>query len=540
MSVDIKAGAEAREGLKQGVDALANAVKVTLGPKGRNAVIEDGFGTITVTKDGVSVAKEINLTDRIQNIGANMVKEVAIKTNELAGDGTTTATVLAQAILTSGLEVISKGASPVFVKKGIDEAVNIIDAYLNVVVTPADSVEKIEQIATISANNDPELGKLIAGGFDKVGVTGVITVEESKTSETTIDIVNGMSFDRGYLSPYFCTNKDKNLVEYNDVRVFITDKKITSFRSIVPMLESAMQVGSPLLMIVEDIDNDSLSNLVVNRLKNGLPITVVKAPGFGERRKAILEDIAIYTGATVISEDTGIELEDTTLDMLGTCGSIKVDKDSTIILHGLSNQESLNDRIESIKTQLSAATIHYDKIKLQERLAKLTSGVGVVKVGAASEVEMKEKKDRVEDALHATKAALQEGIVAGGGITLLRASWHVSSMIGVVGILNNEDFKSGMAIVANALLAPVKIILDNAGLDSAEIIKTILAKNERNYGYNAKTDEYVDMIEAGIIDPKKVTRVAVENAASVAGMILTTETVLIPLGGKAETINFPQ
>ena len=535
MSVDIKYNNEAREGLKKGVDALANAVKVTLGPKGRNVVIEDGFGQVTITKDGVSVAKEINLKDRLQNIGANMVKEVASKTNELAGDGTTTATVLAQAIVEEGLKNVTAGANPIHLKEGIDQAVKIVSAYLiGESIAVKDSVETIKQVASISANNDSIIGGLIAEGFSKVGATGVITVEESKTAETSIEVIQGMSFDRGYLSPYFVTNKDKGVVEYENARILITDGKINSFKSLIPLLEASMEQNIPLLIIADDIDNESLSNVVVNRLRGNIKVVIVKAPGYGDRRKAILEDMAIYTGGVLVSDETGVKLEDMTVDMLGSCNSIKIDKDNTLILSDGANQESLNARINQLKSLLSKATIHYDKVKLEERLAKLTSGVAVIKVGAASELEAKEKKDRVDDALHATKAALEEGIVVGGGVALLKASLYLDTPDNIT----NADVRTGVNIIKSALRAPIRTILHNAGLEATGIIYDILGSKVANYGYDAKNNEFVDMIKAGIIDPKKVTRVALENAASVAGMILTTETVLIPnQAEKIENIN---
>jgi len=526
MSVEIKFDIEARGGLKRGVDKLANAVKVTLGPKGRNVVIQSAFGDIDITNDGVTVAKNINLQDVIENMGANMVKEVASKTNDLAGDGTTTATVLAQAIMTEGLKNITAGANPIDLKKGIDRAVEKVIEYLNKdAKAVGDSIEKIRQIATISANNDKVIGDLIASAFEKIGQTGIITTEESKTTDTYIEVVEGMQFDRGYLSPYFTTNQEKMIVEYENPLILITDKKITSFPSLIPILEQALSTGRPLLIIADDLNSDIIAALVMNKLRAGINLCVVKAPGFGDRRKHMLEDIAILTGGSLISDETGLTLEGATLANLGTCEKINVDKDNTLIINGSGNKEDINNRVAHLKHSLTEVKDKYNRDKLQERLAKLTSGIAVLYVGAASELEMKEKKDRVTDALHATKAAIQEGIVAGGGVALLRAK-DVLKEIDIKS--ENADFITGINIINKALESPIRTIVENAGLEASVIVDKVL-NNVDNFGYNAKTGIYVDMLEAGIIDPKKVTRVALENAASVAGMILTTETVLVPI-----------
>lgn len=525
MSVNIKFNIEAREGLKNGVDKLANAVKVTLGPKGRNVVYATPFGDNNITKDGVTIAKEINLTDPIENMGANMVKEVAMKTNELAGDGTTTATVLAQAILKEGLKNLTAGANPIDLKRGIDKAVEKVIEHLNKNSQPiGESIEKIRQIATISANNDQVIGDLIATCFEKIGNNGVVTVEESKTSDTYIEITEGMQFDRGYLSPYFVTNGEKMLVEFDNPYIIITDKKITNFPELVPILEAAIASGRPLLIICDDINSDILSGLVVNKMRAGLSICVVKAPGFGERRKHMLEDMAILTGGALVSDDTGVTLETLTLDMLGTCGKVKIDANNTTIIDGAGGPEFIKERVAQLKNTLKGVTDKYNKTKLEERIAKLVSGIAVLYVGAASELEMKEKKDRVDDALSATRAAIEEGVVAGGGIALLNAVRHIlkqkNKLIG--------DEHTGFWLLLKACEAPIKTIAENAGVNGDVVIHKI-DDTPDEIGYNAKTGEYVNMIESGIIDPKKVTRIALENAASVAGMILTTEAVLIPV-----------
>lgn len=524
MAKEIKFDIEARDGLKRGVDALANAVKVTLGPKGRNVIIGKSFGGPNVTKDGVTVAKEIELQDPLENMGAQMVKEVASKTNDLAGDGTTTATVLAQAIVKEGLKNVAAGANPMDLKRGIDKAVEAIgdDLKKQAKVVGSDS-EKIKQIASISANNDEVIGELIANAFAKVGKEGVITVEEAKGTDTFVDVVEGMQFDRGYLSPYFVTNPEKMEAELENPYILLYDKKVSSLKELLPVLEPVAQSGKPLLIIAEDVDGEALSTLVVNKLRGALKIAAVKAPGFGDRRKAMLEDIAILTGGTVISEERGYTLENTTIEMLGTAKRVTIDKDNTTIVSGAGDADTIKNRVNQIKGQMETTTSDYDKEKLQERLAKLAGGVAVLYVGAASEVEMKEKKDRVDDALHATRAAVEEGIVAGGGVALLRAKAVLSKIKA-----DNADEATGIQIVSRAVEAPLRTIVENAGLEGSVVVAKV-AEGKGDFGYNAKTDEYVDMLKAGIIDPKKVTRVALENAASVSGMILTTECALIDI-----------
>jgi len=533
MAKDIKFDIEARDGLKRGVDALANAVKVTLGPKGRNVIISKSFGAPTVTKDGVSVAKEIELENELENMGAQMVKEVASKTNDLAGDGTTTATVLAQAIVKEGLKNVAAGANPMDLKRGIDKAVSAIVSDLDKQAKKVgNSSEKIKQIAAISANNDNTIGELIATAFTKVGKEGVITVEEAKGMETYVDVVEGMQFDRGYLSPYFVTDADKMIADLENPYILLFDKKISNLQEILPILEPVSQSGRPLLIIAEDVDGQALATLVVNKLRGGLKIAAVKAPGFGDRRKAMLEDIAILTGGTVISEERGFSLENATLDLLGTAETITVDKDNTTIVNGSGDASTIKARVIQIKTQIETTTSDYDKEKLQERLAKLAGGVAVLYVGAASEVEMKEKKDRVDDALHATRAAVEEGIVAGGGVALVRAKKVLEKIT-----TENLDKTTGVQI-NRAIEAPLRIIVDNAGGEGSVVLNKIL-EGKKDFGYDAKSDEYVDMLEAGIIDPKKVTRVALENAASVAGMILTTECALIDIKEDAPAAGMP-
>ncbi|WP_295337780.1 chaperonin GroEL [Flavobacterium sp.] len=524
MAKDIKFDIEARDGLKRGVDALANAVKVTLGPKGRNVIISKSFGGPTVTKDGVSVAKEVELKDALENMGAQMVKEVASKTNDLAGDGTTTATVLAQAIVKEGLKNVAAGANPMDLKRGIDKAVEAIieDLGKQAQVVGSDS-EKIKQIASISANNDEVIGELIATAFAKVGKEGVITVEEAKGTDTYVDVVEGMQFDRGYLSPYFVTNPEKMEVELERPYILLYDKKVSSLKELLPVLEPVAQSGKPLLIIAEDVDGEALSTLVVNKLRGALKIAAVKAPGFGDRRKAMLEDIAILSGGTVISEESGYTLENATLEMLGTAEKVTIDKDNTTVVNGAGNADMIKNRVNQIKAQMETTTSDYDREKLQERLAKLAGGVAVLYVGAASEVEMKEKKDRVDDALHATRAAVEEGIVAGGGVALLRAKAVLDKLKA-----SNADEATGIQIVSRAVESPLRTIVENAGLEGSVVVAKV-AEGKANFGYNAKTDEYVDMLKAGIIDPKKVTRVALENAASVSGMILTTECALVEI-----------
>ena len=524
MAKDIKFDVEARDGLKKGVDALANAVKVTLGPKGRNVIISKAFGAPTVTKDGVSVAKEVELENELENMGAQMVKEVASKTNDLAGDGTTTATVLAQAIVKEGLKNVAAGANPMDLKRGIDKAVTAITENLEKQTKKVgNSSDKIQQVAAISANNDNTIGDLIAQAFGKVGKEGVITVEEAKGTDTYVDVVEGMQFDRGYLSPYFVTDADKMIADLENPYILLFDKKISNLQEILPILEPVAQSSRPLLIIAEDVDGQALATLVVNKLRGGLKIAAVKAPGFGDRRKAMLEDIAILTGGTVISEERGFSLENATLDLLGTAETVTIDKDNTTIVNGNGDAEAIKARVNQIKAQIETTTSDYDKEKLQERLAKLAGGVAVLYVGAASEVEMKEKKDRVDDALHATRAAVEEGIVAGGGVALVRAKKVLEKLA-----TENLDETTGVQIVNKAIEAPLRTIVENAGGEGSVVINKVL-EGKKDFGYDAKSDAYVDMLEAGIIDPKKVTRVALENAASVAGMILTTECALVDI-----------
>jgi len=524
MAKDIKFDIEARDGLKRGVDALANAVKVTLGPKGRNVIISKSFGGPSVTKDGVSVAKEVELTDALENMGAQMVKEVASKTNDLAGDGTTTATVLAQAIVKEGLKNVAAGANPMDLKRGIDKAVEaLVEDLHKQSKTVGDSTDKIKQVAAISANNDGTIGDLIAQAFEKVGKEGVITVEEAKGTDTYVDVVEGMQFDRGYLSPYFVTDSEKMTTELESPYILLYDKKISAMKDLLPVLEPVAQSGKPLLIIAEDVDGEALATLVVNKLRGSLRIAAVKAPGFGDRRKAMLEDIAILTGGTVIAEERGFSLDNATIDMLGTAEKVSIDKDNTTIVNGAGNADDITARVNQIKAQIETTTSDYDKEKLQERLAKLAGGVAVLYVGAASEVEMKEKKDRVDDALHATRAAVEEGIVAGGGVALVRAKSVLSSIE-----TSNADEKTGIQIVERAIEAPLRTIVENAGGEGSVVVSKVL-EGKDDFGYDAKTDQYVNMLEAGIIDPKKVTRVALENAASVSGMILTTECALIDI-----------
>ncbi|MEJ5105094.1 chaperonin GroEL [Chryseobacterium sp. MYb328] len=535
MAKEIKFDIESRDALKRGVDALANAVKVTLGPKGRNVVIEKSFGAPHVTKDGVSVAKEIELEDRVENMGAQMVKEVASKTNDIAGDGTTTATVLAQAIVREGLKNVAAGANPMDLKRGIDKAVTaVVENLKSQSKTVGDSTEMVKQVASVSANNDETIGALIAEAFGKVGKEGVITVEEAKGIDTTVDVVEGMQFDRGYQSPYFVTNPEKMLAELENPYILLVEKKISSMKELLPVLEPIAQGGKSLLIISEEVEGEALATLVVNKLRGSLKIAAVKAPGFGDRRKAMLEDIAILTGGQVISEEQGFTMENISLDMLGTAEKVTIDKDNTTIVNGGGDEAKIKGRVAQIKAQMETSTSDYDKEKLQERLAKLAGGVAVLYVGAASEVEMKEKKDRVDDALHATRAAVEEGIVAGGGVALVRA---ISALDNLTGI--NSDETTGIKIVKRAIEEPLRQIVANAGGEGSVIVAKV-AEGSGDFGYNAKTDEYVHMLEAGIIDPTKVTRVALENAASVSGMLLTTECVItevksaepaMPMGG---------
>ena len=524
---DIKFDVAARDGMRAGVDALANAVKVTLGPKGRNVIIEKSFGAPHVTKDGVTVAKEITLEDKIQNLGAQMVKEVASKTADIAGDGTTTATVLAQAIVSQGHKNVAAGANPMDLKRGIDKAVAAVVANLRSQSQEVgDNNQKVEQVATISANNDPAIGALIAEAMAKVKKEGVITVEEAKGTETYVDVVEGMQFDRGYLSAYFVTNTEKMVADLERPFILIYDKKISSMKELLPVLEPVAQTGKPLLIIAEDVDGEALGTLVVNKIRGALKIAAVKAPGFGDRRKAMLEDIAILTGGTVISEERGFKLENATMDMLGTAEKITIDKDNTTIVNGAGSAEDIQARVQQIKAQIETTTSDYDREKLQERLAKLAGGVAVLYVGAASEVEMKEKKDRVDDALAATRAAIEEGIVPGGGVALVRATEALANLEGA-----NFDETTGIKIVARAIEEPLRVIVGNAGLEGSVIVAKV-KEGKADFGFNAKNEEYCSMYEAGIIDPTKVTRVALENAASVASLLLTTEATIVELPKK--------
>ena len=524
MAKKIQFDTEAREGLKRGVDALANAVKVTLGPKGRNVIVGKSFGGPQVTKDGVTVAKENDLEDTLENMGAQLVKEVASKTNDLAGDGTTTATILAQSIVNEGLKNVTAGANPMDLKRGVDKAVTaIVDELNKSAKTVGNSSEKIQQIASISANNDNAIGNLITQAFEKVGKEGVITVEEAKGTDTYVDVVEGMQFDRGYLSPYFVTNSEKMEADLESPYILLYDKKISAMKDLLPVLEPVAQSGKPLLVIAEDVDGEALATLVVNKLRGALKIAAVKAPGFGDRRKAMLEDIAILTGGTVISEERGFNIENTTIDMLGSAERVTIDKDNTTIVNGSGDKKEIQARVGQIKSQIETTTSDYDKEKLQERLAKLAGGVAVLYVGAASEVEMKEKKDRVDDALHATRAAVEEGIVAGGGVALIRARKQLDKIKA-----SNDDEFTGIQIIFRALEAPLRTIVENAGGEGSVVVAKIL-DGKGGFGYDAKSEKYVDLFESGIIDPKKVTRVALENAASVAGMILTTECALVDI-----------
>ena len=529
MAKKIEFNIEAREGIKRGVDALANAVKVTLGPKGRNVIIGKSFGAPQVSKDGVTVAKEIDLKDNLENMGAQMLKEVASKTNDLAGDGTTTATILAQSIVNEGLKNVAAGANPMDLKRGIDKAVtSVVQNLEKQSVEIGSASDKILQVASISANNDSAIGTLITEAFEKVGKEGVITVEEAKGTETYVDVVEGMQFDRGYISPYFVTDSEKMEADLETPQILITDKKISVMKDLLPILEPVAQTGKPLLIIAEDIDGEALATLVVNKLRGSLKIAAVKAPGFGDRRKAMLEDIAILTGGTVISEERGFNLESATLDMLGTAEKVTIDKDNTTIVNGSGKSKDIKDRVNQIKAQIESTTSDYDKEKLQERLAKLSGGVAVLYVGAPSEVEMKEKKDRVDDALNATRAALEEGIVAGGGVALLNSGSEFDKIKS-----SNSDEATGIQIINKAIEAPLRIIVENSGEEGSVVMSKVLEEGNRSFGYDAKEGKFVDMLKNGIIDPKKVVRVALENAASVAGMILTTECALVDI--KEET-----
>ncbi len=522
MAKEIKFNIDARDLLKRGVDQLADAVKVTLGPKGRNVVIEKKFGAPLITKDGVSVAKEIELEDKFENTGAQLVKSVASKTGDDAGDGTTTATILTQAIVTEGLKNVTAGANPMDLKRGIDKAVKTVVDYIKTNSEQVgDNYDKIEQVATVSANNDPEIGKLLADAMRKVSKDGVITIEESKSRETYINVVEGMQFDRGYLSGYFVTDSEKMECVMDNPYILIYDKKISNIKDFLPILQPAAETGRPLLVIAEDVDSEALTTLVVNRLRAGLKICAVKAPGFGDRRKAMLEDIAILTGGTVISEEKGLKLEQATLEMLGTAEKVTIDKENTTIVNGAGSKESIQDRVNQIKNEIASTTSSYDKEKLQERLAKLAGGVAVLYVGANSEVEMKEKKDRVDDAFYATRAAIEEGVVAGGGSTYIHALDALKELKG-----DNQDEQTGINIVERAIEEPLRQIVPNAGGEGAVVVQKV-REGKNDFGYNARTDVYEDLRKAGVIDPAKVSRVALENAASIAGMFLTTECIIV-------------
>lgn len=522
MAKDILFNLEARDRLKKGVDALSNAVKITLGPKGRNVIIEKSYGGPMITKDGVTVAKEVELTDPVENMGAQMVKEVASKTNDIAGDGTTTATVLAQAIITTGLKNVTAGANPMDLKRGIDKAVaKVIESLHEQTTKVGDSNEKIQQVAAISANNDAYIGSLIAQAMDKVKQEGVITVEEAKGIETYVEVVEGMQFDRGYISPYFVTNAEKMEAVYESPFILIYDKKISVMKDLLPILEKSLQTGKPLIIIAEDVEGEALATLVVNRLRGSLKVAAVKAPGFGDRRKEMLEDIAILTGGVVISEEKGYRIEDATLDMLGEADKVTIDKDNTTIVSGRGSKESIAGRVAQIKKQIETTTSDYDREKLQERLAKLAGGVAVIYVGAASEMEMKEKKDRFEDALAATKAAIEEGIIPGGGVAFIRAIDSIKDLKG-----DNEDETTGIAIIKRALEEPLRQIVENAGMEGSVVVNRV-KEGKGAFGFNARTEVYENLTDAGVIDPTKVARVALENAASIAGMLLTTECVLV-------------
>ena len=531
---DVKFAHEAREKMLKGVDILADAVKVTLGPKGRNVVIEKSFGAPRTTKDGVTVAKEIELDDKFENMGAQMVREVASKTNDAAGDGTTTATVLARAIVREGSKSVAAGMNPMDLKRGIDQAVEVVVADLKKRAKKVKSNDEIAQVGTISANGDKEVGDMIAQAMAKVGNEGVITVEEAKSLATELDVVEGMQFDRGYISPYFITNPDKMVAELNDALILIHEKKLTSLQPMLPVLEAVVQSGRPLLIIAEEIEGEALATLVVNKLRGGLKVAAVKAPGFGDRRKAMLEDIAIITGGQVISEDIGIKLENVKLDMLGKAKTVKIDKDNTTIIDGAGKKNDISSRVAQIKAQIEETTSDYDKEKLQERLAKLAGGVAVIRVGGATEVEVKERKDRVDDALNATKAAVEEGIIPGGGTALLYAAKALKDVTG-----DNEDQTQGINIVRRAIQYPIRQIVSNAGQEASIVVGKLNDQKSNTFGYNAQTGEYVDFIDAGIVDPAKVVRVALQNAASVAGLLITTEAMITdrpkkdaaPMGG---------
>ena len=523
MAKDVKFGIDARKQMMEGVNVLANAVRVTLGPKGRNVVIDKSFGAPTITKDGVSVAKEIELENKFENMGAQLVREVASRTNDVAGDGTTTATVLAQSILVEGMKSVAAGMNPMDLKRGIDKAVRAAVEQIHQLSTPADDSKAIAQVGSISANSDTKIGELIAQAMEKVGKQGVITVEEGSSFEDTLEVVEGMQFDRGYISPYFANKQDSLTAEFENPYILLVDKKIGNIREIVPLLEQVMQQSKPLLIIAEDVENEALATLVVNNMRGGLKTCAVKAPGFGDRRKAMLEDIATLTGGTVISEEIGLSLETATLEQLGTAKKVTVGKENTVIVDGAGNSADIENRVESIKRQVEESTSDYDKEKLQERMAKLAGGVAVIKVGAATETEMKEKKDRVDDALHATRAAVEEGVVPGGGVALVRAMNALSELRG-----DNDDQNAGINILRRAMEAPLRQIVTNSG-EEASVVVNEVKSGSGNYGYNAATGEYGDMLEMGIIDPAKVARSALENAASIAGLMLTTEVMITDL-----------
>ena len=515
---DVKFSAQAREKMLNGVDILADAVKVTLGPKGRNVVIEKSFGAPRTTKDGVSVAKEIELEDKFENMGAQMVREVASRTNDEAGDGTTTATVLAQAIVREGMKSVAAGMNPMDLKRGIDLAVKKVVENIQSIATPIKGSEEIAQVGTISANGEKEIGDMIAHAMEKVGNEGVITVEEAKSLETELDVVEGMQFDRGYLSPYFITDADKMVADLEDPYILLFEKKLSSLQAMLPVLEAVVQSSRPLLIIAEDVEGEALATLVVNKLRGGLKIAAVKAPGFGDRRKAMLEDIAVLTGAQVVSEDLGIKLENVTLDMLGTAKKVNITKDDTTIVDGAGDKEAIEGRVGQIRRQIEDTSSDYDREKLQERLAKLAGGVAVIKVGGASEIEVKERKDRVDDALNATRAAVEEGVVPGGGVALLKAGKALEGLEG-----ENDDQTQGVAIVARALQAPIRQIAENAGVEGSIVVGKVLDSADANFGYNAQTEVYEDLVKSGVIDPAKVARIALQDAASVAALLVTTE-----------------
>jgi chaperonin GroEL len=531
---DVKFGAEAREKMLRGIDILADAVQVTLGPKGRNVVIDKSYGAPRTTKDGVAVAKEIELADKFENMGAQMVREVASKTNEIAGDGTTTATVLARAIVREGSKSVAAGMNPMDLKRGIEKAVEAVVVDLKKRSKKVKSNDEIGQVGTISANGDREVGNMIAEAMAKVGNEGVITVEEAKGLVTELDVVEGMQFDRGYISPYFVTNPDKMVAELDDVLILIHEKKLTNLQPMLPVLEAVVQSGRPLLIIAEEIDGEALATLVVNKLRGGLKVAAVKAPGFGDRRKAMLEDIAVVTGGQVISEDLGIKLENVKLEMLGSAKKVRVDKDNTTVIDGAGKKADIHSRVAQIKAQIEETTSDYDKEKLQERVAKLAGGVAVIRVGGATEVEVKERKDRVDDALNATKAAVEEGIVPGGGTALLYASKVLKDLVG-----DNEDQTQGIAIVRRAIQYPIRVIVHNAGQEASIIVGKLMEQKSNTYGYDAQGEKYVDFVEAGIVDPTKVVRVALQNAASVAGLLITTEAMITDRPKKDEGPSMP-